>query len=211
VGVLLGVIGRDRTGCADDIECPQLHSSLLATSHWFIVDGQPRSVLPLIDDEEMGWSAAQRIYQCLEGWLAISCRRAAEVDSLLRVVLDASPDPHDPAGTDLAEPLAYQFFGRPALEWERDLRDAGVPCAVVDEAEWYSRYLLDDANLASGRVAELDLADHGRVRMVARLLEFDDVPFPERSGAPSLGADNEWVHHSLLAGQRTPTRDARTA
>lgn len=189
--ILMAIIHRDRTGEGQYVETPQLHASLLFSSEWYLVDGQPRSALPLLDSEQTGWSPTNRIYECLDGWIAVACRSESQVRGLLDMLGIDEPweVARGGAGAELAGLIQGALYLNPADQWVELLRARAVPCVQVAEGSWLQEFLQDDENVASGRVLDLAHPLHGHVRVIGPLSSFGTAPLPRRARSPLLGED----------------------
>lgn len=184
VGTLLALIHRQRTGVGQDVECAQLSSSVFVTSHWYLVNGEPRTDGQPLDHEQYGWSPYQRIYQCLEGYVCVCCASPEDELALRRAVLDS--EPHDNESHD-NERLEYEFFGRNADEWIKVLREYDVPCTVVTERMWLLDFLADPATQAAGRATRFEHHQHGQVSVIGQIVRLASTPPREPARAPRLG------------------------
>jgi len=206
--ILLALIHRERTGQGQSVESPLLHSSLLVVSEWFLKDGRARTARARVDQALTGFGPFHRLYQCLDGWIALACTRSAEHRAVKRVVLPPGRR-RTGAGEAAAEALAYEFFARPAASWVAALREVGVPCVEVSEADYYDDYLGDDAQAASGRLFEFEHPSIGKVR--GPDLMFRAARFKGRAGAPApaLGADSRAILRELGLGDDAEALIAR--
>jgi crotonobetainyl-CoA:carnitine CoA-transferase CaiB-like acyl-CoA transferase len=190
-GILLGLVHRERTGQGLYVECPQLHSIMLATSEWYKQDGEYRSTLPSLDHEQTGWGPGYRLYQCLSGWICVACADDTRFERLVKAVLppdvahDRAARPEDPA--KLGVLLQYHFFGRSAEEWRNALTDAGVPCELAREDSWLEEFLNDRAMIGSGLVRDEEHPVYGRIRTIGPIFHMMERPARIRSRAPLLG------------------------
>jgi crotonobetainyl-CoA:carnitine CoA-transferase CaiB-like acyl-CoA transferase len=182
--ILLALVHRERTGRAQYVESPQLHSSVLVTSEWYRRDGELHSTLPTLDHDQTGWGPFYRIYQCLDGWLCVAAVRDTEADALVATVLG---DVVARDAMDIAARLAYELFGDTAKVWVERLRSAGVPCEVVREESWLRAVLHDDRLVNAGRVNEIEHPLHGRARVIGQLFHLDRHPGARRGRSPLLG------------------------
>lgn len=195
IGTLLALVHRERTGVAQRVECAQLSSSVFVTSHWFRHGGKPRSVFPRLTHDQFGWSAGQRIYQCLEGYLCVFCVDPVEDAALRRVVL----------GADAAEPnamarLEYEMFSRTAPQWCDELGAADVPCTVVREDSWLLSFLRDREMMAAGRATRFEHHQHGQACAIARIVQLASMQPIEPVRAPRLGEHTRDVLDELGFG-----------
>ena len=132
ISVLLGLVHREMTGQGQYIEGPQLHSSLLVTSEWYLQDGQPRTRMPQLDSDQAGFGTYNRIYQCMDGWIAVECRDQTQIAALHNTVLPCGTTAPNDARQAL-DALTYELFGATTSDWQDRLGSAGVPCEIVFE------------------------------------------------------------------------------
>ncbi|MDO9487782.1 MAG: CoA transferase [Sphingomonadaceae bacterium] len=196
LSVLLGLIHRERTGEGQYLEGPQLHSSLLVTSEWYLKDGEPKTHMPQLDSEQTGFGPYNRIYQCMDGWIALDCRHASQIAALHATVLppDTSPPGDDAQAVEM---LTYEFFCATTAQWIERLRALNIPCEVVFEGNYHKSYLDDDAMLATGRVFESEHHSAGRVRGAALMFSARRFSGALRGRAPLKGENSRAVLHEL--------------
>jgi crotonobetainyl-CoA:carnitine CoA-transferase CaiB-like acyl-CoA transferase len=197
--LLLALVHRERTGRGQYVESPQVHSSVITTSEWFLRDGVPVSALPVLDHEQMGWGPTWRVYQCLSGWLAVACASEAQTAALRSAT--GVPPSADADPEALAAALTDAFFGAPAADWIGRLRGKGVPCEVVREDAWLAEFLLDDDNVKAGRSLEIEHPLHGRARAIGALVHLRDRPVPAGGRSPLLGEHSADVVRELGFGE----------
>ncbi|HXQ47748.1 MAG TPA: CoA transferase [Caulobacteraceae bacterium] len=201
VSILLALLHRERSGEGQYVEAPLLHSSLLVTSEWFLKDGAPQTRLAQLDRQQTGFGPCHRVYQALDGWLAVACTEETERRVLVATVLGQRPAPDQPEA--LAEALCDEFFLQPVADWVDRLRAAMVPCVKIFEGDYYADYLGEEALLRSGRVFEFEHRTAGKVRgpdLMFRARRFKGVP---GHPAPALGADSREVLASLGFADKT--------
>jgi crotonobetainyl-CoA:carnitine CoA-transferase CaiB-like acyl-CoA transferase len=195
IGTLLALVHRERTGEGQHVECSQLSSSVFVTSHWYLVDGVARSVLPRLDAGQWGWAPDQRVYQCLEGHLCVFCVDDDQRAALGRVVLGATAS----AALD-AERVSDTLYDRTATAWCELLLAAGVPCAVVAEESWLDGFVRDDAALATGRAVRFEHPDLGEAAVIGRIVQLASMAPREPVRAPRLGEHGREVLAELGFG-----------
>lgn len=196
--ILLGLIHRERSGEGQYIEGPQLHSSLLITSEWYLKDGQPRSVMPQLNSEQTGFGPGQCIYQCMDGWVAVACTKEEHTAALVATVLsEPSGQPRDSEA--LSEALTYEFFCATVEDWIKRLRNARVPCAAVVEGDYYQQYL-DDDMVACGRVFNHEHRTAGQVRGPAQMFRLARHAGMVGTAAPGLGQHSREILVELGLG-----------
>jgi crotonobetainyl-CoA:carnitine CoA-transferase CaiB-like acyl-CoA transferase len=196
ISVLLGLVHRERTGQGQYLEGPQLHSSLLVTSEWYLRDGQPRTRMPQLDSDQAGFGTYRRIYQCMDGWIAVECRDQTQIDAMHKAVLPSGTAPPGDAGQSL-EALTYELFGATTSDWRDRLGSAGVPCEIVFEDNYHKSYLDDDSMVAVGRVAEGEYDRVGNVRSAGLMFRLQNFPGKARGAAPVLGGDSLEILHDM--------------
>ena len=194
---LLAVVHRERTGQGQDVESPQLHSSVFTTSEYYKANGEYRSVIPRVGRGLYGWSTGYRLYQCLDDWLCVTCTEDEQVAALARAVLP--PDVHArlrpedqradlPEISRLSELLEHSFVERMVTEWVGALADDGVPVEHVREGSWLAEESFHDAEmLASGRSIEVHHPERGRIRMLGDFVHPRRQATGRKGRAPLLG------------------------
>jgi crotonobetainyl-CoA:carnitine CoA-transferase CaiB-like acyl-CoA transferase len=204
---LLGLVHRERTGTGQNVESPQLHSSVFTTSEYYKRDGRYETVLPRLDRAQYGWSAGYRIYQCLDAWICVTCVRDAEVVALVRAVVPeeataelTKEDVAADAPTDgrAATLLEYHFVERFAAEWVEVLAEHGVLAEAVREESWMNRdAYFDTEMLDTGRVLAFEHPSHGGIRIIGDLIRPSRQSSAGRGRAPLLGEHTREVLTSL--------------
>jgi crotonobetainyl-CoA:carnitine CoA-transferase CaiB-like acyl-CoA transferase len=199
---LLGLVRRERTGDGGFVECPQLHSAVLATSAWYRHAGGARSVRGVLDGDQTGMSPGWGIHQCLVGWLAVACAEPRQLEALISTVVAAPSSPSDATvpGDGLADRLRHHFVEDTAEGWSDRLAAAGVPCEVVREHSWMEELFHDPFLVAAGTVCEDEHPTYGRIREIADLVHLRRRPGPRRGRSPLLGEHSRAVLAELGIG-----------
>jgi crotonobetainyl-CoA:carnitine CoA-transferase CaiB-like acyl-CoA transferase len=192
ISVLMALAHRERTGEGQYLEGPLLHSALLITSEWYLKDGIPRTGGPQLDAEQTGFGPFHRLYQCLDGWIAVACTTDYQRQALIRAVIDASMGV-DLNESEIASALTYEFFSAPASDWIRTLRAARVPSVQVFEGDYYDEYLSTDPLVAAGRIFESVHGIAGRVRGPDLMFRASRHRGLSRDPAPALGAHSREI------------------
>jgi crotonobetainyl-CoA:carnitine CoA-transferase CaiB-like acyl-CoA transferase len=126
--MILGLFGQQRGSGGQEIETMMLTSSGYVLSPHMVVkapDDPPR----VLDGLQLGYTPADRLYRCADGWVCVSACTTEE-ERALRRALDV---PDDLPDVSMAAALEAQFAGGRASEWTRSLGDKGVPIVIVDE------------------------------------------------------------------------------
>jgi crotonobetainyl-CoA:carnitine CoA-transferase CaiB-like acyl-CoA transferase len=194
--VLMAVAHRDRTGEAQYVESPHLHSSLmLRTEQCTDEEGRPVSGLTL-DTDQMGWSPLYRLYQTQDGWLALACvgehgfERLAGALSLEGLVDDdrfATEDQRAANAGALADALTQQFASMRSQEAFEALDSAGVPCEVPADGPYLPDFLWDEWAESTGRVFGHQHPEHGYVREIGHCVRLSDTPPAYKGTSARLG------------------------
>lgn len=140
--IMLGLLARQRYGQGQYIETTMLASAgYVHSNELTFYDG--REAPAILDHEQFGTDAGNRIYQCSSGWICVSTARHDDWAKLAATLghsewvapvegdSEAATGGADDALTALCQTI---FLQRTATEWEKELRDAGVPAAVLDDA-----------------------------------------------------------------------------
>jgi len=218
---LLGLVHRERTGVGQNVECPQLHSSVFTTSEYYKRGERYESVIPRLDSGQYGWRVGYRIYQCLDEWICVTCVRDAEVEALVNAVVpedartELGPEAvtaSAPTDGPAAALLEYHFVERLAEDWVELLKTRGVPAEAVRAESWMNRDAFFDAEMVdTGRVVAFEHPLHGGVRIIGDLIRLSRQSSAGRGRAPllgehtteiltSLGYDNDRIE-SLVSGR----------
>jgi crotonobetainyl-CoA:carnitine CoA-transferase CaiB-like acyl-CoA transferase len=205
IGVLMGVEQRHRTGKGTYLECPQINSSLLASSEHFL-DANMRPVEGVsLDAQQTGFSALERIYRTGDGWLCIDCRtdegfaalaRAIERDDLTGDLRFATPAARTAANGilgDLLAPIFLQWSSRDAFD---RLDAAGAPCEIAREEPFVLDFLQQPWTRDTMRTFEQQTI-YGRVLEVGHFTRLKGTPSARRGPAPLLGEHSAEVLASI--------------
>ena len=204
---LLALIHRDRTGVTQNVESPQLHSSVFTTSEFYKAGDEYRSVIPRLGSMLYGWSPVYRLYQCLDGWICVTAVTDDGARAVAECVLPAEMLGSLPAGAiaadapedgELAQLLEFQFVGNTVDAWVEALRTAGVAAEAVPEGSWLAEdSFYDDALHQSGRMMRFEHPVNGPTRSVGSLIQPTHSSVPERGRAPVKGEHTAEVLDSL--------------
>lgn len=197
VGVLIGLLHRQRTGAGAYVENSQLDATMAHMAH--VVRAADDTVLGAmrLDPLQTGFSALDRLYETSDGWLAIA---VAGDDEFFRLgdVLGAAFRADERFATAAArarEENDYQLSAvigdilqaRATQEWVTLLTGAGLGAAAPKTENNCVAFHRDPANHASGRVVEVTHPVQGVVRELAHLIRVSDATRPEHRLAPELG------------------------
>ena len=205
IGVLIGLLHRERTGDGLFVENPQLNAAMNHLAH--IVRRPSGEVLGAgrLDAAQLGVGPLDRLYATNDGWICVVAVHDRHIAALGRstgvAILDderfATADGRVTHGEDLANLLAAAFLARPTGDWHRELIAAAVPVAIPIARSNMAAFLRDPENQRTGRVAELPHAGHGHVRELAHLVRVSDTARAPHRLAPALGADTEPILRAL--------------
>jgi crotonobetainyl-CoA:carnitine CoA-transferase CaiB-like acyl-CoA transferase len=200
VGMLMGLVHRQRTGVGQAILSPQLNAAMMHVAH--IVRAADGTVLGSgkLDPLQLGVNALDRLYQTSDGWVCLVAKRDKELLALGRAI-----------GVDLLSDERFATYGARAahnseLEWilESALGDlstddalvllgrAGVAVAVpvLDNRR---AFLNDAENFRLGRIVEIPDPEYGHIREQAVLFRVSESEIPPHRLAPLLGQHTEEV------------------
>ena len=204
VGVLMALEHRYRTGQGDYLECPQVHSSLFTTSEHFL-DSNRDIVWGLrLDQQQMGFSALDRLFRTKDGWLAIACednQRFAALagaigkPSLVEDARFASPHARTGNRRALEAELEPVFAALTSAEAFAKLDAAGAPCEIAVEDPWIPGFFHEGWAEKGGRLFDQADSIHGPIREIGLVTHLKGTPGLKRSTAPRLGEHSR----SLLA------------
>lgn len=205
-GVLMALERRNRTGLGDYLECPQVHSSLFTSSeHALDADGNIVWGLRM-GQEQMGFSATDRLFRTQDGWLCVACSDDARFAALATAVGKpglasdsrfATPAARTAADAALAVELEPWFAARSSVEALAALDAAGAPAEIAREEHWLPDFLTADWAEADGRVFDYADSIHGHVREIGMLTHLKGTPGLRRGPAPRLGEHTRDVLQEL--------------
>jgi benzylsuccinate CoA-transferase BbsF subunit len=211
LAILAAVAYRNRTGEGQwvDMSCTEAGLTLAGPDLLdFTVNDRPlrRPKLPDSNHSRNPAMAPHGIYptSAHDRWLAIACRSDDDWGRLAAVV--GEPWAYEERWRTLAERLAHQdeldqliarwSGGRERLPLAKELRDAGVPSAVVALPE--ERIDQDVATAEWGLWPEVDHPEIGRVRVDGVPVHLSETDWVIERGAPCLGQHNQEVFGELL-------------
>jgi crotonobetainyl-CoA:carnitine CoA-transferase CaiB-like acyl-CoA transferase len=203
LGILMALIHRRRTGEGQYVEHPQLNAALSHVAHIVRRDGRPIGAMRL-DPLQLGFGAADRLYETADGWLCLRATSPAEISGLAQVTeVDLVGDPRFASAEArlenrdvLEELLMKSLASRPTAELLDAFATAGVP-ALEPSPYNCQAFLRDPANKASGRVGECAHASRGKVREIGRLIRISHVTDAPHRLAPELGEHTDEILEEL--------------
>lgn len=186
IGVVMALIHRNRTGQGQLVTTSIVRAQLLAASAWLGPDGSG-SGRPLLDANQLGFSARRRLYETRSGWLCLGVRTDDQWGSFCRAV-DRADLLADRDDETLAAELESTFSGRPAAEWCSILDAAGVPVELCDPD--VALGLFDDPDLLERSwVTRYDQPLVGALSQLGLLFDFSDTP-ARIAGPPLVVGDS---------------------
>lgn len=182
VATLLALLRRDSTEMGEFVAASLLGASL-ATAETFVQGNGQLAPMSLLDKEQLGVSAAQRLFECADGWIAV----------------DAPGRERMPAGLD-EERLAAM----PREEALASLEAAGYPSVGVARNNG-ADFLADPDNRAARLVATFRHPTYGTYDQVGMAWNFGNLGTPLELPPPLLGEHSEMILHDLGfdAGERS--------
>ena len=182
VATLLALYEREATGRATTTTASLLNAAVFTVSETFLqLDGDRMAPYPRLTQDQTGLDAGYRIYQVVDGWVAVAAlddgQRAA-----LRSAAEVDADSEIPGA--LAPGTVDGVVGR--------LRLAGVACERVREFNWFN--LLDDPGLrAAGLTVGYQHAGYGWTEQVGAFWTFPDLELKLDRAGPVVGQHSRQV------------------
>jgi crotonobetainyl-CoA:carnitine CoA-transferase CaiB-like acyl-CoA transferase len=184
IGMIQALTYRDRTGEGQMIDTAIVNAQLLACSYAIAYPDGRGVMRPRIDAEQYGYSALNRLYETVDGWLCIVIATDEHWQNLCAVLeLEAlTVDPrfasvdtrreHDDA---LVAILTKEFHKRSAAEWFAAIDGAGVPCEISDPD--FSLNVHDDLDLIKRRwVVSYPQHYVGQLNQIGLAFDLSDTP-----------------------------------
>jgi benzylsuccinate CoA-transferase BbsF subunit len=211
VAILAALVHRDRTGEGQwiDMSCTDAGASLLGPA---VLDatvngrGMRRPGMPHSNHSQSPVMVPHAIYPSAgdDCWVAIACRDDRDWCALVDVIGDGRLRDarfQTLAGRAAAEPeldgiVASWTASRDKFSAADAVLAAGVPAAPVRTPE--ERIEQDPATAAWGLWPEVEHAAMGRVRVDGLPVHLSESDWGLERGAPTLGADNDYVFGELL-------------
>jgi crotonobetainyl-CoA:carnitine CoA-transferase CaiB-like acyl-CoA transferase len=178
--LLLGLLARRRGGGAGQEMLTTMLSSAAHALSEDMVEYEGRARLPLPDDQFFGIGALYRLYETADGWIFLAAPNQSDwaplVQSVARFADLSGPQfatiaSRQQRDEELAQRLSEVFRQRPGSDWEGDLTDADVGCAVVAPAPVEANFL-GEMGRANGYVSEVDHPTFGHHPRLSPLVRF---------------------------------------
>lgn len=170
IGVLMALYRRARDGSGASITVPLLNAGLFLMSDITQSEGGETCGPVALLADQTGYHPAEKLYQTLDGWIAISARGEAAAGSLATAfgligTSDKKRDGWSEAETGMLSHAIGHYSSQAALEI---LQGAGVPAEVCREAG-AREFIADDLNLKSGVIYEAERPVFGKTRGIGVL------------------------------------------
>lgn len=197
---LMALYRRGAAGHGDFVASPQINATLFMALGIMRRDGQVVPT-PMLDGEQLGLTALDRLYRCADDYLCVWGERDQEFERLAsalglgRLATDprfATVARRRANDSPLARELARAFATDTAANWHARLAVAGIPCEMP-AGESRDRFLKDPAHLATGRVAQHPHPELNTVWDVGTLVRIDGEPRAADRRAPLLGEHTDEI------------------
>jgi crotonobetainyl-CoA:carnitine CoA-transferase CaiB-like acyl-CoA transferase len=213
IGILLGLLSRNRSGESQYVESPQLNGAMTLVSHIVRTPDGGALGAERLDTMQYGVSALDRLYATTDGWICLNVLTDQEFDALSQLVGDGalndarfadqgSRQAHD---EELGLLLESGFAQCDSAHWEKVLREVDVPVALPCVSPNSLNFLRDPQNRLTRRVAETDHERDGKVREIDQLIRFPGLRLPDHRVAPDLGSSTASVLHECGYDEKTIT------
>jgi crotonobetainyl-CoA:carnitine CoA-transferase CaiB-like acyl-CoA transferase len=189
---------RERSGMGQEVWTALANQAIVTQSGqvtWY--EGRPPA--PRGGRDCSGISAAHRVYECADGWLAVACETIEHARSFVRAFGDRTPWTasdffQEEVNGVLAQAMAATLKGLSVEEVAGRLAKNGVPVApAIRIEESYEDEWLN----ANGFWEEYELPGHGQVLGVAGYAQFSRTPSRFTRPAPALNAHHDEIMAEL--------------
>ncbi|MET7770863.1 CoA transferase [Nocardia sp. NPDC005366] len=205
VGILIGLLQKQRTGRGTYLEHPQLNAAMVHAGHIVrTADGEAVGAGRL-DPLAYGLDALDRLYETDDGWICLYARRedqfaalSTAIAPIAGVVLAAQVEYADAAARAenddlLASVISDALTKVSTAEALRLLGGAGVPAVEPKQQRNDRDFLRDPENQRTGRAAVIPHAVRGHVGELDKLVRVSDARVPEHRLAPELGEHTDEI------------------
>ncbi len=184
LGVIQALYRREQTGQGQAVETDILSAGMLLASDEFIGPAGLVRRTPL-DRRQTGLGPYYRLYETRQGWICIAAVGPGHQERLHRLL-------GLPTGSTVtSDALEAAFEGESAMEWQRRLDAAGVPCEVAREQ---SGTWCDDPHAKVNEwVASYDHPVWGRLEQPGEFVRLSETPGWIRGAPPIIGQHTEEV------------------
>ncbi len=179
---------------------PHLNSAMMQVAH--IVRCEDGGILGAgrLDPLQMGFTAVERLYPTLDGWVCLAISDDEQFAALGEVLgQDLADDERFDTSEErlvnedvLIDIISAALSEQPTRWWLQQCRQHGVPAAEPRQ-DGKSAYLREPRHRGSGRVAEVMHADLGAVRELAQFLRVGARSIPPHRLAPDIGTSTDEV------------------
>ena len=194
IGVLMALYRRARDGSGASVAVPLLNAGLFLMSD-IVETGDreirgPSSLLP----DQTGYHPAEKLYQTLDGWIAVAARGEAAARAFGRAfgVIGIPDMPRADWGEAEMTVLAATIRRYSSPEVLEILRRAGVPAEACREAGARD-FIADDRNVESGRVYEAQRPTLGKTRGIGLLFSMGRASPKARGEVSEKGKDTKEI------------------
>lgn len=190
-GILAAIVARERTGTGQRVEVSLLGTQLALQAPDILY------TLRYGKEREREFRASPTVghYECADGrWIMVAALDQKFWPRLCAVLglEEIRDDPRFIRGSArwthrelLQEIIARAFMADTASGWERRLRAADVPCAIVRH---HAEVCEDEQATANGYIVEVEHPQFGPQRVVGPHVQLSETPARVAGTAPELGA-----------------------
>ena len=195
-GILVALIGRERTGRGQVVEV-SLYDSMLAMQ-------MQEGTMALMRGEELNWAAMplSGVFETTDGAVVLvgafkqhplrDICSALEIDDLTPQYPNLEVQRHH--RDDLQAIFRATFAKRSTAHWLARLESQDLLCAPVNSLE---QALADPQTSHNGMIAEAEYGANGPIKLVGSPVHLSDAPFSVGRSPPRLGEQSEAILREL--------------
>ena len=183
VGLLLGLLARERTGEAQYVESTMIAANayLNADDFYWHEGKQPR---PLPDGDGYGLRALYRLYRARTGWVFLACLFEDEWEALCRAIgraglmsdpRFASPESRERHDDALVDELTAVFATEDAMHWEKLLTGVDVACVKAEDRGMYYFFNEDPHVRENGMLTPVEAPRFGEFWRYSPVVSFSET------------------------------------
>ncbi len=199
-GILLALFARERQGVGQEVEVSQLGTQLMMQTlgiHTYLFTGQ----LPPFQQRDEYKNPLFNVYEGGDGkWFVLGANQADRYWSTVCNIFGLTHLEHDPRFATrpdrakntaaLVRLLDERFKTKPSIHWLKLMRDADIPCSLVQN---YAEVVQDPQVVENDYIVDFTHPQVGPIKVIGVPIQLSETPGAVRTMAPEFGQHTEEV------------------